>query len=191
MVRNQHPNLSRETASTSKVTSRLFFYQTQVAERVAGPTRRSLLSAVIIPPLQQDPDLRCSATPSNNVARVGEEDVRTARVAAAEEPDSCEAGQLAPFNPMYNRAEVIQSFRWKLDMVPPKDPYIHVRVLEGIGEVLLDDHSISLTKNSLHFLSSDSRFWNPRKHNLITSLHSASKNGGTCNHGPCFSAKVY
>uniref|UniRef100_A0A0E0L396 Uncharacterized protein n=1 Tax=Oryza punctata TaxID=4537 RepID=A0A0E0L396_ORYPU len=93
---------------------------------------------------------------------------------------------------MYNRAEVIQSFRWKIgpvlpheiqeklqfsekeyfknhsaviksymsemdidltvDMVPPKDPYIQVRVLEDIGEVSLGDHSISLTKNSLHFL---------------------------------------
>ncbi|OEL21631.1 DNA replication complex GINS protein PSF1 [Dichanthelium oligosanthes] len=93
---------------------------------------------------------------------------------------------------MYNRAEVIQSFRWKVgpvlphdiqeklhfsekeyfknhstaiksyisemdidltvDMVPPKDPYIQVRVLEDIGEVSLGDHSVSLTKNSLHFL---------------------------------------
>nr|CAB3471857.1 unnamed protein product [Digitaria exilis] len=44
---------------------------------------------------------------------------------------------------MYNRAE---------DMVPPKDPYIQVRVLEDIGEVSLGDHSVSLTKNSLHFL---------------------------------------
>ncbi|CAD6211266.1 unnamed protein product [Miscanthus lutarioriparius] len=93
---------------------------------------------------------------------------------------------------MYNRAEVIQSFRWKVgpvlphdiqeklhfsekeyfknhsaaiksyisemdidltvDKVPPKDPYIQVRVLEDIGEVSLGDHSVSLTKNSLHFL---------------------------------------
>ncbi|OAY69723.1 DNA replication complex GINS protein PSF1 [Ananas comosus] len=93
---------------------------------------------------------------------------------------------------MYNRAEVIQSFRWKVgpvlpqeiqeklnyseeeyfkshsaaiesymseldldltvDMVPPKDPYIRVRVLDDIGEVCLGDHSISLTKHSLHFL---------------------------------------
>lgn len=36
--------------------------------------------------------------------------------------------------------------------MPPKDPYIQVRVLEDIGEVSLGDHSISLTKNSLHFL---------------------------------------
>ncbi|WOL19690.1 DNA replication complex GINS protein PSF1 [Canna indica] len=93
---------------------------------------------------------------------------------------------------MYNRAEIIQSLRWKLgpvlpqeiqeklnyleeeyfknhstviesymsemdidltvDMVPPKDPYIRVRVLDEIGEVCLDDHSISLSKHSLHFL---------------------------------------
>ena len=38
------------------------------------------------------------------------------------------------------------------DMVPPKDPYIQVRVVEDIGEVYLGDHSVSLTKNSLHFL---------------------------------------
>ncbi|XP_008668022.1 uncharacterized protein [Zea mays] len=129
------------------------------------------------------------------------------------EIDSSEAGQLVPFNSdvfdqvirecnehnsqfqsliRYNRAEVIQSFRWKIgpvlphdiqeklhfsekeyfknhsaaiksyisemdidltvDMVPPKDPYIQVRVLEDIGEVSLGDHSVSLTKNSLHFL---------------------------------------
>lgn len=37
-------------------------------------------------------------------------------------------------------------------MVPPKDPYIQVRVLEDIGEVSLGDHSVSLTKNSLHIL---------------------------------------
>ncbi|KAG1365822.1 DNA replication complex GINS protein PSF1 [Cocos nucifera] len=93
---------------------------------------------------------------------------------------------------MYNRAETIQSLRWKVgpvlpqeiqeklnyseeeyfknhsaaiescmseldldltvDMVPPKDPYIRVRVLDDIGEVCLGDHSISLTKHSLHFL---------------------------------------
>ncbi|URE00463.1 hypothetical protein MUK42_20945 [Musa troglodytarum] len=39
-----------------------------------------------------------------------------------------------------------------VDMVPPKDPYIRVRVLDDIGEVCLDDHSISLAKHSLHFL---------------------------------------
>lgn len=39
-----------------------------------------------------------------------------------------------------------------LDMVPPKDPYVRVRVLSDIGEVCLDDHEISLTQNSLHFI---------------------------------------
>lgn len=37
------------------------------------------------------------------------------------------------------------------DMVPPKDPYIQVRVLDDIGDNLsLGDHSFSLTKNSVH-----------------------------------------
>ncbi|KAJ6830904.1 DNA replication complex GINS protein PSF1-like [Iris pallida] len=39
-----------------------------------------------------------------------------------------------------------------LDMVPPKDPYIRVKVLSDIGEVLFGDHPISLTQHSLHFL---------------------------------------
>lgn len=38
------------------------------------------------------------------------------------------------------------------DMIPPKDPYIRVRVLDDIGEVCLGDHSICLTKQSLHFI---------------------------------------
>jgi hypothetical protein len=37
-------------------------------------------------------------------------------------------------------------------MVPPKDPYIRVRVLSEIGEVSLGDHSVSLAKDSLHSL---------------------------------------
>ncbi|CAA6669431.1 unnamed protein product [Spirodela intermedia] len=38
-----------------------------------------------------------------------------------------------------------------VDMVPPKDPYIQVRVLDDIGDNLsLGDHSFSLTKNSVH-----------------------------------------
>ncbi|KAJ3668910.1 hypothetical protein LUZ60_010860 [Juncus effusus] len=95
---------------------------------------------------------------------------------------------------MYNRAEIIQSYKWKnigrilpreiqkklnyseleyfknhsavvdsyineldldltVDMVPPKDPYIRVRVLDEIGnEVSLGDLALSLTKDSLHFL---------------------------------------
>ncbi|KMZ72587.1 hypothetical protein ZOSMA_161G00360 [Zostera marina] len=93
---------------------------------------------------------------------------------------------------MYNRAEIIQSMRWKIgpvlpkeiheklnyseeeyfknhstaiesymseldldltvDMIPPKDPYIQVRVLYDIGDVLLGDHSTSLKQNSVHSL---------------------------------------
>ncbi|KAG0453867.1 hypothetical protein HPP92_025171 [Vanilla planifolia] len=92
----------------------------------------------------------------------------------------------------YNRAELIQSLRWKIgpvlpqeiqeklsyseeeyfknhstalesyisdldldltvDMVPPKDPYIRVKVLDDIGEVCLGDHAISLIQHSLHFI---------------------------------------
>ncbi|XP_031387553.1 DNA replication complex GINS protein PSF1 isoform X1 [Punica granatum] len=39
-----------------------------------------------------------------------------------------------------------------VDMVPPKDPYIKVRVLEDIGEVLLTDKSANLARHSMHFL---------------------------------------
>ncbi|KAK9158921.1 hypothetical protein Scep_005495 [Stephania cephalantha] len=93
---------------------------------------------------------------------------------------------------MYNRAQIIQSLRWKLgpvlpqeiqeklnfseeeyfknysaalesyaseleldltvDMVPPKDPYIKVRVLDDIGDVLLSDQSPNLARHSIHFL---------------------------------------
>ncbi|XP_057869859.2 uncharacterized protein LOC131076606 isoform X2 [Cryptomeria japonica] len=92
----------------------------------------------------------------------------------------------------YNRAQIIQSLRWKLgavvpqeiqeklsysekeyfknyseilgshmsdldldltvDMIPPKDPYIRVRVVDDIGEVLLDDQSTSLVRNSVHLM---------------------------------------
>lgn len=37
-------------------------------------------------------------------------------------------------------------------MVPPKDPYIQVRVLDDIGEVLLSDQSSNLARHSMHFL---------------------------------------
>ncbi|PKA61569.1 hypothetical protein AXF42_Ash018182 [Apostasia shenzhenica] len=93
---------------------------------------------------------------------------------------------------IFNRAEVIQSLRWKIgpvlpqeikeklnyleeeffknhsaavesymseldldmtvDMVPPKDPYIRVKVLDDIGEVFLNDHTVNLTQHSLHFI---------------------------------------
>ncbi|KAJ0674141.1 putative GINS complex, subunit Psf1 protein [Helianthus annuus] len=38
------------------------------------------------------------------------------------------------------------------DMVPPKDPYIKVRVLEEIGEVLLSDQIANLAMHSILFL---------------------------------------
>ncbi|URE37613.1 DNA replication complex GINS protein [Musa troglodytarum] len=38
------------------------------------------------------------------------------------------------------------------DMVPPKSPSVQVKVLDDIGDVCLGDHSISLTKDSLHSL---------------------------------------
>ena len=38
------------------------------------------------------------------------------------------------------------------DITPPKDPYIQVRVLDNIGEVLLGDQSTSLVRNSIHFM---------------------------------------
>lgn len=37
-------------------------------------------------------------------------------------------------------------------MIPPKDPYIKVRVVDDIGEVLLDDQSTSLIRNSMHLM---------------------------------------
>ncbi|KAF8396826.1 hypothetical protein HHK36_018459 [Tetracentron sinense] len=39
-----------------------------------------------------------------------------------------------------------------VDMVPPKDPYIQVRVLDDIGDVLLSDQSPNLARHSMHFL---------------------------------------
>ena len=37
-----------------------------------------------------------------------------------------------------------------VDMIPPKDPYIKVHLVDDIGEVLLDDQSASLMHNSMH-----------------------------------------
>lgn len=39
-------------------------------------------------------------------------------------------------------------------MVPPKDPYIQVRVLDDIGEgiVLSDDKTANFARHSIHFL---------------------------------------
>ena len=38
------------------------------------------------------------------------------------------------------------------DTTPPKDPYIQVRVMDDVGEVLLDDQSTSLLRNSIHLM---------------------------------------
>ncbi|TYI81138.1 hypothetical protein E1A91_D05G134600v1 [Gossypium mustelinum] len=39
------------------------------------------------------------------------------------------------------------------DMVPPKDPYIKVRVLEGLGSgIILSDKSANFASHSMHFL---------------------------------------
>lgn len=38
------------------------------------------------------------------------------------------------------------------DMVSPKDPYIQVWLHEDISEVSPVDHSLSLTKNTIHFI---------------------------------------
>ncbi|CAA0839140.1 partner of SLD five 1 [Striga hermonthica] len=39
-----------------------------------------------------------------------------------------------------------------LDMVPPKDPYIKVRVLDDIGQVVLSDHTANLARHAIMFL---------------------------------------
>ncbi|XP_022144990.1 DNA replication complex GINS protein PSF1-like isoform X2 [Momordica charantia] len=41
-----------------------------------------------------------------------------------------------------------------VDMVPPKDPYIQVRVLDDIGEgiILSDDKTANFARHSIHFL---------------------------------------
>ncbi|XP_071717211.1 uncharacterized protein [Rutidosis leptorrhynchoides] len=39
-----------------------------------------------------------------------------------------------------------------LDMVPPKDPYIKVRVLEDIGDVVLSDQVANFAKHAILFL---------------------------------------
>ena len=43
------------------------------------------------------------------------------------------------------------SLLWQ-DMVPPKDPYIQVRVLDDIGVVLSDDKTTNFARHSMHFL---------------------------------------
>ncbi|KAJ7569795.1 hypothetical protein O6H91_01G094400 [Diphasiastrum complanatum] len=39
-----------------------------------------------------------------------------------------------------------------VDVTPPKDPYIQVRVMDDVGEVFLDDQSTSLLRNSIHLM---------------------------------------
>ncbi|XP_002982392.2 DNA replication complex GINS protein PSF1 [Selaginella moellendorffii] len=39
-----------------------------------------------------------------------------------------------------------------VDLSPPKDPYIQVKVLENVGNVYLDDQSTSLLRNSIHLI---------------------------------------
>ncbi|KAH9623059.1 hypothetical protein KSS87_010201 [Heliosperma pusillum] len=39
-----------------------------------------------------------------------------------------------------------------VDMIPPKDPYIKVRVLEDMGVRALDDREANLARHSIHFL---------------------------------------
>ncbi|GER48412.1 DNA replication complex GINS protein PSF1 [Striga asiatica] len=39
-----------------------------------------------------------------------------------------------------------------LDMVPPKDPYIKVRVLDDIGQVVLSDQTANLARHAIMFL---------------------------------------
>lgn len=57
-----------------------------------------------------------------------------------------------------NHSTALESYMSELeldltvDMVPPKDPYIQVRVLDDIGEVLLSDQSANLARHSMHFL---------------------------------------
>ncbi|KAL3528853.1 hypothetical protein ACH5RR_008175 [Cinchona calisaya] len=57
-----------------------------------------------------------------------------------------------------NHAASLQSYMSELDldlavdMVPPKDPYIKVRVLEDIGNVVLSDQSANLACHAILFL---------------------------------------
>ena len=63
-------------------------------------------------------------------------------------------------------------------MVPPKDPYIQVRVLDDIGEgiVLSDDKTANFARHSMHFLKrTDAEQFISRVSHLIASNFS-SKN---------------
>ncbi|XP_022884960.1 DNA replication complex GINS protein PSF1-like [Olea europaea var. sylvestris] len=57
-----------------------------------------------------------------------------------------------------NHAATLQSYMSELDldltvdMVPPKDPYVKVRVLDDIGEVVLSDQVANLARHAMLFL---------------------------------------
>ncbi|KAL3511869.1 hypothetical protein ACH5RR_024586 [Cinchona calisaya] len=57
-----------------------------------------------------------------------------------------------------NHGATLQSYMSELDidlavdMVPPKDPYIKVRVLDDIGNVVLSDQSANLARHAILFL---------------------------------------
>ncbi|CAI9753645.1 unnamed protein product [Fraxinus pennsylvanica] len=57
-----------------------------------------------------------------------------------------------------NHAATLQTYMSELDldltvdMVPPKDPYIKVRVLDDIGEVVLSDQVANLARHAMLFL---------------------------------------
>ncbi|KAL2610109.1 hypothetical protein R1flu_028682 [Riccia fluitans] len=40
-----------------------------------------------------------------------------------------------------------------VDATPPKDPYVQIRVIGNLGEVLLDDQETSLLPHSIHFMT--------------------------------------
>ncbi|KAL2493443.1 partner of SLD five 1 [Abeliophyllum distichum] len=57
-----------------------------------------------------------------------------------------------------NHAATLQSYTSELDldltvdMIPPKDPYIKVRVLDDIGEIVLSDQVANLARHAMLFL---------------------------------------
>ncbi|XP_047963517.1 DNA replication complex GINS protein PSF1 [Salvia hispanica] len=57
-----------------------------------------------------------------------------------------------------NHAATLQSYMAELDlhltvdMIPPKDPYIKVRVLDDIGEIALSDQVANLARHAIMFL---------------------------------------
>ncbi|KAH7315093.1 hypothetical protein KP509_21G033600 [Ceratopteris richardii] len=57
-----------------------------------------------------------------------------------------------------NYSELLGSYMTNIDLdltvdsTPPKDPYIQVRVMDDLGEVLLDDQATTLLRNSIHLM---------------------------------------